>query len=187
MRQHEQRRRAGKPRGQSDADEQQPGAGWRRRAPPTASSRGRPPPPSPRRPSRGRATAEGTSPAGTKTTKAATSSPAPALMPSTPGSAMSLRGDALQKAPGKRQSHAHQKRGEHPGQPQVHQRVGEAPARRAGKDLPQLFQGNTAVAGVDVAPQGQKRQHGEDRQHRARAQPFLSLSQGRSPPSARTR
>lgn len=50
-----------------------------------------------------------------------------------------VAGDALQKAPGKRQPHAHQKRGEHPGQAQVHQGVGEALAGRAGEDLPQLL------------------------------------------------
>ena len=47
----------------------------------------------------GRATAEGKSPAGTKTMKAATSSPAPALMPSTPGSAMSLRETPCRRHP----------------------------------------------------------------------------------------
>ena len=53
----------------------------------------------PAKASSGRATAEGKIPAGTKTMKAATSSPAPALMPSTPGSAMSLRETPCRRHP----------------------------------------------------------------------------------------
>ena len=53
----------------------------------------------PAKASTGRATAEGKSPAGTKKMKAATSSPAPALMPSTPGSAMSLRETPCRRHP----------------------------------------------------------------------------------------
>ena len=47
----------------------------------------------------GSATPAGRIPAGTNTMKAATSSPAPALMPSTPGSAMSLRDTPWSRQP----------------------------------------------------------------------------------------
>ena len=55
----------------------------------------------PAKASRGRATVLGMRPAGTNTMKAATSSPAPALMPSTPGSAMSLRDTPCRRQPAK--------------------------------------------------------------------------------------